>query len=97
MKVILITGCSAGGIGAATAEEFHRSGECKVYASARSIEKMKSLSAGIERIQLDVSSLEGCKSAVAFILEKEGKIDILMNNAGAGGSGKIVVIIDRGS
>lgn len=88
MKVVLITGCSSGGIGAATAEEFYASGECKVYASARSIEKMESLSSGIERIQLDVSSLEDCKAAVDFIISKEGKIDILMNNAGAGGSGK---------
>ena len=52
--VVLITGCSSG-IGKALALEFHKK-QCKVYASARNIEKLQDLKThGIEVVELDVT------------------------------------------
>jgi len=83
-KVVIITGCSEGGIGFALSEEYAREG-CKVYATARRLESMDSLvHANIERLTLDVTSDEQVKEVVQAIIEKEGRIDILVNNAGVG-------------
>ncbi|THV07603.1 oxidoreductase [Dendrothele bispora CBS 962.96] len=79
--VVLITGCSLGGIGSALCEEFAARG-CKVYATARSPEKMGGLSPGIEKMRLDVTSDEDVKNVIGEIIAKEGRIDILVNNAG---------------
>lgn len=53
-KVVLITGCSDGGIGYGLAEECARAG-CKVFATARSLEAMQGLKAsGCTLLRLDV-------------------------------------------
>lgn len=88
-RIVVITGCSDGGIGSSTAKEFFSQG-CKVYATARSLNKMTTLPEGIEKVQLDVLNREECKAVIESILAKEGHIDILMNNAGAGGGGAVV-------
>ncbi|KAI8319693.1 NAD(P)-binding protein [Martensiomyces pterosporus] len=81
-QVVLITGCSAGGIGHFLALEFASHG-CKVYASARNTDKLQGLAEhGIESIELDVTSPESVTSAVAHVVKLAGHIDILVNNAG---------------
>jgi len=76
---VLITGCSEGGMGAALAEEFHRSGY-NVYATARDQSKMASLSAlGIKTVTLDIQSQE----SIDHCVESISQLDILINNAGA--------------
>jgi NADP-dependent 3-hydroxy acid dehydrogenase YdfG len=76
---VLITGCSEGGMGAALAEEFHRSGY-SVYATARDQSKMASLSAlGIKTMALDIQSQESIDQCVKSMPH----LDILVNNAGA--------------
>lgn len=35
-------------------------------------------------LELDVTKLDSIKSAVEFIIQEEGRIDILINNVGAG-------------
>ncbi|CZT15777.1 related to estradiol 17 beta-dehydrogenase [Ramularia collo-cygni] len=79
-RTILITGCSDGGMGAALAAEFHRSG-LHVIATARKISSMSSLASldGIEILPLDITS----KDSIQNILSKVDKLDILLNNAGA--------------
>jgi NADP-dependent 3-hydroxy acid dehydrogenase YdfG len=64
------------------AEEFASRG-CRVFATARSITKMRGLSSGIQQIQLDVLSDESVEKAVQTIIDKEGRIDCLVNSAGA--------------
>lgn len=81
--VVLITGCSDGGIGAAMALEFAKAGY-SVVATSRSVGTMKQLSSN-ENIHLramDVTDYEGVKAGVESIIAEYGHIDILVNNAG---------------
>ena len=88
-KTILITGCSSG-IGLASAVVFAKQGH-KVYATMRNLEGKNKLSeklseedAKAEILQLDVTDQESVDRCVQEILAKEGKIDVLLNNAGYG-------------
>lgn len=88
MKVVLITGASSG-IGYATAELLSKGGY-KVYAGARRLEKMEPLKKlGVIPISLDVTNQESSEAAVKKIIDNEGRIDILFNNAGYGSYGPI--------
>jgi len=82
-KVVLVTGCSKGGIGFALCEEFAAMG-CKVYATARRENAMDGFShEKIEKIVLDVTDEENRKRVVNKVLRESGRIDVLVNNAGA--------------
>lgn len=82
-RVVLITGCSSG-IGDALCREFHQRGD-RVVATARRIESLESLqSEGILTERLDVNNSDDIDRVVETILKREGKIDILINNAGFG-------------
>ncbi|RDW63516.1 hypothetical protein BP6252_11061 [Coleophoma cylindrospora] len=82
-KTVLITGCSAGGIGDALAQAFHRHGH-RVFATARNEAKMDHLKElGIVTVQLDVTDPTSLKKTVESVdAATEGKLDILVNNAG---------------
>ncbi|GAA6001193.1 hypothetical protein JCM10207_007453 [Rhodosporidiobolus poonsookiae] len=88
-KVVLVTGASEGGIGYAVSKEFDRQG-CVVYASARRLEALASLPPSVHRLELDVLRLDSCQAAVERVLAEQGRIDILINNAGAGGTGALL-------
>ena len=78
-RKVLITGCSAGGLGAALAVAFHEAG-LHVYATARDPSKMAQLAAlGIEIFRLDVQS----QSSIDDCVKNLSSLDILVNNAGA--------------
>ena len=84
-KTVLITGCSAGGIGDALAKAFHRRG-LRVFATARNLAKVKQLQGlGIDVFLLDVVDEESIKQAVKRVsAETGGTLDILVNNSGGG-------------
>jgi NADP-dependent 3-hydroxy acid dehydrogenase YdfG len=85
-KIVLITGASAG-IGYCTAELLLKSGY-KVYAGARRVEKMRGLEAlGAKALALDVTDEASLKDAVDAVLKAEGRLDVLINNAGYGAHG----------
>ena len=87
-KVILITGASSG-IGYDTAILLARQGH-KVYAAARRLDKMESLrDYGIVIINMDVTDEMSMKTGVDMVIEAEGRIDVLINNAGYGYFGAI--------
>ncbi len=87
-KVALITGASSG-IGESAAVLLHKAG-FKVYGAARSVEKMKSLEEkGISAISLDITDEDSIVNCVKSIIEKEGSLDVLVNNAGYGSYGAI--------
>ncbi|KZT41369.1 NAD(P)-binding protein [Sistotremastrum suecicum HHB10207 ss-3] len=91
-KVVLVTGCSKGGIGHSLCDAFAAKG-CRVYASARRVEAMDGFKhAGIRRVTLDVTKDEDVKSAIDFVISEEGRIDILVNNAGTLCIGPIIDI-----
>ncbi|RXG15991.1 short-subunit dehydrogenase [Leeuwenhoekiella aestuarii] len=87
-KVILITGASSG-IGKSTAKNLLEKGHT-VYGAARRIEKMQDLEkVGMHTQFLDLTDEESIKTCVNTVLEKEGRIDVLINNAGYGSYGAI--------
>ena len=70
-----------------SAEEYANQG-CKVYATARRLESMDTLQhPNIEKLTLDVLSDEQVTSVVKNIIEKDGQIDVLVNNAGVNCAG----------
>jgi len=80
-QCILITGCSSG-IGAAMAREFHRRGHT-VYATARRIESLSGLQqSGLRTLALDVNDDASIAAALALIQSEQGRLDMLVNNAG---------------
>lgn len=87
-KVALVTGASSG-MGESTAILLSKQGY-KVYGAARRTEKMKALEAnGVSVISLDITQDESIVKCVDTILKKEGRIDILINNAGYGSYGAV--------
>ena len=89
-QTILITGCSHGGIGYATAEYLKEQGY-RVFASVRKQEDVEKLTAeGFEAYVLDVLDDEQIDAALADILQKTGgKLDVLFNNAGYSQAGAL--------
>ncbi|MBI3737952.1 MAG: SDR family oxidoreductase [Chloroflexi bacterium] len=90
-KVVIVTGASSG-IGEATARQFGREG-AKVVLAARRVDRLEAvaqevaaLNTGAETlvIQADLSKLEDIQSVVNQTLNKFGRIDVLVNNAGFG-------------
>lgn len=87
-KVVLITGASAG-IGKESAIQLAKKGYT-VYAAARRADKLKELEAlGVQSIVLDVTNEESITNCVKTIIEKENRIDVLVNNAGYGSYGSV--------
>ena len=87
-KVILVTGASSG-IGYDTALALARQGH-KVYAAARRMEKMEPLrEEGAVTIRMDVTDETSMTEGIRAIMEAEGRIDVLINNAGYGYFGAI--------
>jgi NAD(P)-dependent dehydrogenase (short-subunit alcohol dehydrogenase family) len=87
-KIVLITG-AASGIGRATAEAFVQNGFI-TYATSRCLETLTPLQKiGCEILELNVTSEPSMQAAVAVILERHGRIDVLVNNAGYGLNGPI--------
>ena len=88
-KTVLITGTSTG-LGASTAVQAAAAGH-RVYATMRNTGKRDALDAAaqaagvsVDVLQLDVQDSGSINAAVDAVLAKEEKIDVLINNAGAG-------------
>ena len=83
-KVILITGASSG-IGKAIATYLHAK-NYTVYGTSRNPEKLK---LPFSMVALDVTDANTIQTAIDIVIQKEGKIDVLINNAGKGITGAI--------
>jgi len=80
-KVVLITGASSG-MGKLTAAFLAQNGYL-VYAGTRDVSSQEN-DENLKSIYLDVTKTESIKNAVDSIMNNEGKIDVLVNNAGYG-------------
>ena len=87
-KVILITGASSG-IGYDAAQTLAQQGH-RVYAAARRVERMEPLKTmGVQVISMDVTDEASMQKGVESVIQAEGRIDVLINNAGYGYFGAI--------
>ena len=94
-RVALVTGASSG-LGEQFARVLAKAG-AGVALAGRRVERLKSLRAEIEAeggdahvVPLDVTDLDGIKSAVAHTETDVGTIDILINNSGVATTQKLV-------
>ena len=79
-KVVLITGAT-GGIGGAIAQQMKNAG-ATVVITGRNLEKLSSFDDSFIKIQSDLSVEGAAEKLIADTIEKAGRIDVLINNAG---------------
>lgn len=84
-KVVFITGASSG-IGKSIAE-YLQDKNYIVYGTSRNPERYPQ--SRIKLVALDVLDIVSIQNAIKSVVDTEGKIDILINNAGAGITGPI--------
>jgi NAD(P)-dependent dehydrogenase (short-subunit alcohol dehydrogenase family) len=83
-RVAIVTGASSG-FGARFARVLSAAG-ASVVAAARRLERLEALAAEVPRVlpvRCDVADDEHCRTLVAAAFERFGRIDVLVNNAGA--------------
>src|ERR1700739_952877 len=79
--VVLITGVSSG-IGLAVARAFAAKG-FEVCGTSRDPHGAQPVR-GVELLELDVTDASSVSAAVSTVIERAGRIDVLVNNAGFG-------------
>lgn len=79
-KVVLVTGVTSG-IGAATASLLSEQG-FRVFGTTRRVNGSSAGLKNAELVQLDVCDHESVRSCVRTVLDRAGRIDALVNNAG---------------
>lgn len=84
MKVVLVTGASSG-IGKAIALHLHAHGY-RVFGTSRNPEKTQ---LPFEMLALEIRDEQSIAACVQSILSKTGRLDVLVNNAGAGITGPL--------
>ena len=83
-KVVVITGASSG-IGYSIAKLLFSKG-CKVYDISKTLVKHNEI---VEGFECDVNNISQVDEILQKIFEKEGKINVFINNAGFGIAGAI--------
>jgi len=86
-RVVLITGASSG-IGRATADLLAGSG-LLVYGTSRTPEALDRATIAWTPVRMDVTEQGSIDAGVRQVLDAEGRIDVLVNNAGIGLAGPI--------
>jgi len=84
MKIAFVTG-GASGLGAAIARRLHEDGFRVVLSDIDEqggTQLAEELGERAEFIHLDVSSEESWKAAMAYLADRHGRLDVLVNNAG---------------
>lgn len=89
-RVVLITGASSG-IGKACAQHLQARGY-RVYGTSRrvtSAEGVDEAPGGVRMIAMDVTSEASVQAAIARVMAREGRLDVVVNNAGYGIAGAV--------
>lgn len=89
-KVILVTGGSSG-LGAAICEHLAGKGH-RVYGTSR---KATETNAKFSMISMDVADRKSIREAVETIINKEGRLDVVINNAGLGMAAPVEECADK--
>ncbi len=91
--VVLVSGASSG-IGKAIAECLHARGH-RVYGTSRHAPRAVALAASgtgsdvVPLIPMDVTSDDSVERAIGIVLAQEGRLDVVVNNAGMGIAGAV--------
>ena len=86
-KVVLITGGSSG-IGKAIGIYLSKKANYKIYGTTRNLLNYPKFE-HFNLLELDVTKVETIQLAIAELIAKEGRIDVLINNAGVGITGPV--------
>ncbi|MCI2082037.1 MAG: SDR family oxidoreductase [Bacteroidales bacterium] len=82
-QIILLTGASSG-FGKASAEALAERGHIVYGTSRRELPSGK-----VRMLKLDVTDRNSCKAAAKQVIDEQGRIDVLINNAGIGIGGAV--------
>lgn len=85
-KIVLITGGSSG-IGKAVGNHLVKNG-FKVYGTTRNLKKYLDFK-DFELLEMDVREQDSVQKAIEVLMNKESRIDVLINNAGVGITGPL--------
>lgn len=85
-KIVLVTGASSG-IGRAIAEVLANAGHTVYGASRKAISG--TVINNVAQLSMDVTDEQSVQAAIQLILEKEKRIDVVVNNAGLGMIGAV--------
>lgn len=91
-QVVLITGCSTG-IGRDLVQRLMQA-RYTVVATARKVAALEDINASL-KLALDVTQPESVQQAVADTLQRFGRIDVLVNNAGYAQQGAVEEVSDE--
>jgi NAD(P)-dependent dehydrogenase (short-subunit alcohol dehydrogenase family) len=86
-RVVLVTGASSG-IGKCCSEFLARKG-CRVYGGSRNPVSPEGSVPPFEPLRMDVTSDNAVRSACEQVINREGRLDVVVNNAGAGVAGAV--------
>ncbi len=87
-RVALVTGASSG-IGEAAARRLQEAG-FTTYGVARRVDRMAGIAAaGVHTFAMDVTDDDSMVSGVQRVVDEQGRIDVLVNNAGYGSYGAV--------
>ena len=90
-QIILVTGASSG-FGKITASLLAQQGHI-VYGTSR--KETTGTPEGVRMIKMDVIDTASIHEAIARIISEQGRIDVVVNNAGVGISGAIELATDE--
>jgi NAD(P)-dependent dehydrogenase (short-subunit alcohol dehydrogenase family) len=86
-QVVIVTGASSG-LGAHFARVLHAVGATVVLTARRAdrLDQLAGALPGAEAVVADISSESDRERLVAEVIERHGRVDVLVNNAGVGGT-----------
>lgn len=95
--VCAVTGCSSG-LGKAIAETAYKAGH-RVVATARNVDGLSYLpdESRVQKLKLDVTSKDSIVKAISDAVQKFGRLDVVVNNAGYAIAGDTEVIPEADS